>query len=143
MNKAKLIKRLQEEEGLVLKPYRCSQGYLTIGYGRNLEAKGISSSEACMMLANDLSEAIHNCERHILYFRALPDNVQEVLVDMCFNLGIWGLLQFKRMLKAISLQDYETAKKEMLDSKYAKQVPSRARRNAELLKNQYASSGLP
>ena len=136
MNRKKLIKRLQEEEGLSLKLYKCPAGKWTIGYGRNLEAKGISRAEACMMLANDLTDAIHQCEKNILYFDALPANVQEVLVDMCFNMGIGNLLLFKKMLTAISKGYYLTASDELMDSKYArsKWTRRRAERNCEILR---------
>ena len=134
MNKQRLIQRLQKEEELVLKPYLCPAGKLTIGYGRNLEANGISRSEANMLLANDIHNSIFQCEKNILYFKELSDNVQEVLVDMCFNMGIGGLLGFKNMLTAIAKGDFEEAKRELLNSNYAKQLPGRSKRNAELLK---------
>ena len=50
---------------------------------------------------------------------------------MIFNLGLTKLLNFKKFLGAMELGDYETAGKEMLDSRWAKQTPNRAKRMAE------------
>ena len=52
-----VIESLIRDEGLELKPYRDSVGKLTIGIGRNLDDKGISESEARMLLANDVDDA--------------------------------------------------------------------------------------
>ena len=49
-----LLNQLRRHEGLRLDPYKCSEGYLTIGYGRNIETNGISEAEAEFMLMNDL-----------------------------------------------------------------------------------------
>ena len=59
--------------------------------------------------------------------------VQLVLCDMAFNLGLPKLKQFKLMLAAIESGDMEAAASELLDSNYARQVPNRAKRNADML----------
>jgi lysozyme len=56
-----------------------------------------------------------------------------VLLDMAYNLGVDGLLKFRKMLAAIDRRDYELAAKEMLDSRYARQVKGRAQRNALMM----------
>jgi len=126
MNKELLIQQIQKHEGLRLKPYKCSSGKLTIGYGRNLEDVGIDNPEACMLLANDIHKCIKQVEDNILCFAKLNDIRQNVLVNMCFNLSINGLLKFKKFLRALELEDYETASVEMLDSLWSKQVGKRA-----------------
>lgn len=126
MNKEKLIEQIKKHEGLRLKPYKCSENKLTIGYGRNLEANGISNCEANMMLANDIHKYIKQVEDNIPFFYELNDARQNVLVNMSFNLGIYGLLKFKKFLKYLNSEDYIIASKEMLDSRWAKQVGSRA-----------------
>ena len=52
---------------------------------------------------------------------------------MCFNMGSPRVSKFKKMLGALKVQDYQTASKEMLDSKWANQVPNRARRLSEIM----------
>jgi lysozyme len=125
MDKEKLIEQLQRHEGLMLKPYKCSAGKLSIGYGRNLEANGISKSEACMLLSNDVHKCIKQCEE-LFCWDNLNDVRQNVLVNMCFNLGIYGLKRFKKFLGALDRKDYVVASVEMLDSLWSKQVGKRA-----------------
>lgn len=126
-----LIKR---HEGLKLKPYKDSRGYLTIGYGRCLDTKGISEDEAEILLKNDIGECRYNLEHNLSFFAALNDVRQGVLMDMCFNLGIAGLLKFKNMLAAIERGEYDRAAAEMLDSTWADQVHDRAKELASLMK---------
>jgi len=126
--------RLKEEEGFSSRPYRCTSGKLTIGYGRNLDDVGISKDEAETFLENDIVKTYQALVQHLPdIFKHLDKDRQGVLFDMAFNLGIHGLLKFKKMLNALSEGDYQRAANELLDSKYAKQVPSRARRNANIL----------
>lgn len=128
-----VVSRIKKFEGLRLKPYRCTSLKLTIGWGRNLDDIGISKDEAEFMFRNDLDICIDSLEKNIPFFYDLPENVMKVLIDMRFNLGLAGLLGFKKMLHNISAGDYKQAAIELLDSKYASQVGIRATENAELL----------
>lgn len=131
------LKTIEEQlilhEGLRLKPYKCPAGYLTIGVGRNLETKGISREEALFLLRNDIKEIERALSKYDWYTKLDPIR-QKVLIDMCFNLGLAGLLQFRRMITALNLGDYETAADEMLASKWAKQVGARAQRLAQMMR---------
>ena len=127
--KAHLIAR----EGLRLKPYKCPQGKLTLGVGRNIEDNGITTEEAMYLLTNDIHNTIEELENVFEDFPDLPVNAQLVLADMCFNLGLPTLLEFKKMLKAIEEEKWEEAGKQVLDSRYAKLVGERATYNAHLL----------
>ncbi len=131
MNYIDLIKK---HEGLKLKPYRCSSGKLTIGYGRNLDDNGISFKEAEMMLITDIENCKKQLSEKILWWKDQPENVQEVLINMTFNLGIFGLLQFKKTLEHIRLNRHEQASNEMLCSKWAKQVGIRAIELSEIIR---------
>lgn len=130
----KVKERLRKEEGLRLKPYRCSAGKLTIGYGRNIEDNGISIGEAEYLLENDVKSVIQQLNVKIPWINTLTENRQVVLVDMAFNLGIGGLLLFKNTLAMIQRGDYEAAAKAMLQSKWATQVGSRAEALSELMR---------
>lgn len=123
-------------EGLRLKPYRCSAGKLTIGYGRNLEDVGISEKEAEFLLVDDIGECF-NSLLHIFdhtLFSKLTYSRQMVLVDMIFNLGNTRFLGFKKMIQAIKDNDFEEASLQILDSEYARQLPGRSEHNARLMK---------
>lgn len=126
---AQLIKK---HEGLRLKPYRCTAGKLTIGYGRNLEDVGISQSEAEQMLYNDIQNCYAACIK-LPCWNKLNEARQAVLLDMCFNVGFAGLQKFKKMLAALEVGAYSRAAFEMLDSKWARQVKSRADELAQIM----------
>ena len=114
-------------EGLRLKPYRCTAGRLTIGVGRNLEDKGISHHEAMMLLRNDIEEITGQLERHSWYV-ALGPVRRKVLIDMAFNMGLDGLMRFRRMIEALKRANYEAAADEMVNSRWYRQVGERGRR---------------
>jgi lysozyme len=122
-------------EGLRLKPYldTATPPRWSIGYGRNLTDCGISRGEAEELLQHDLTRV----ERELLI--ALPwvtrlDPVRyAVLVDMSYNLGLRGLLQFRSTLAHIEAGDYPRAAGQMLESRWAAQVGTRARRLAGMM----------
>lgn len=120
---------IKRNEGLRLKPYHCQSGKLTIGYGRNLEARGISIKEAEYLFKNDLKIVAKQVTNRIEFYRKLSYKRKMVLVDMAFNMGIEGLLGFKKMLAALKHRDFMEAGKELMRSKYAEQVKTRALQN--------------
>jgi lysozyme len=130
VNRDRLRAALVRDEGIRLKPYHDSLGVLTIGVGRNLEDVGISTREAYYLLDNDLAAAEKDCRNAFPWFAELDAVRQDVLINMAFNLGIVGLKGFTRTLAAVKRGDYAAAAKQMLASKWAKQVKRRASRLA-------------
>ena len=122
-------KYIMRNEGLRLKPYKCKAGKLTIGYGRNLEARGISIKEAEFLLRNDIRLVTGQIESRIDFYKKLSNKRRLVLIDMAFNMGIEGLLGFKKMLAAMKRKNFLEAGKELMRSKYADQVKQRALQN--------------
>ncbi len=125
---------LQSDEGLRLKPYHCTAGKLTIGYGRNLEDRGITEAEAEYLLENDVSEIYEDLAEIYDFFTHLSPMRKAVLIDMAYNLGLGGLNKFQNMIRAIDDGDYSKAAFEMLDSRWASQVGDRAERLSKLMK---------
>ena len=121
-----LIQQLKRHEGFSAKPYFCTANKLTIGYGRNLDDVGITESEASELLRQDVARARHDVYVNIAFAQLLDDARLDVLINMCFNLGVYRLMGFKKMLTALEQRDYMQASAEMLDSKWARQVGSRA-----------------
>lgn len=128
-----VIELIQQHEGFSGKPYLCPAGKLTIGYGRNLEANGIRKPEADFLLLNDILYFDSQISSRWHHYCVLPPKKKMVLIDMAYNLGINGLFNFKRMIKAIEAGDYIEASKEMLDSNWAKQVGKRAIELAKMM----------
>lgn len=135
MDIERIKSRIRKFEGLRLKPYICPSGYLTIGYGRNLESKGITIDEAEFLLNNDVNEVIESLINQIDFFIMLPEPAQEVLVDMAFNMGIVKLLTFTKFLNALREKNWLKAAEEMENSKWYKQVGNRAKELVKIIRS--------
>lgn len=123
-----IFEQLTRDEALRLHPYKDSVGKLTIGVGRNLDDVGISAEEAQVLLQNDVSSAKSKLTQTLPWTGSLDDARFGVLLNMTFNMGIVGLLGFKNMLVLVQSGDYAGAAQEMLNSRWADQVGSRAYR---------------
>lgn len=107
-------------------PYLDTVGKLTIGWGRNIEDNGISQAEGDFMFDNDFARCQADLKQY-KWYTDQPQNVQDALMNMCFNLGIGRLRGFKKMIAALENKDYTTAAIEALESKWANQVGQRAK----------------
>lgn len=146
---SKLIEQLKRHEGFKRNPYRCTAGKLTIGYGYNLDAnplnlsfpiinnlkrEGISSVYALTLLDKHVGDITSKLTDKIPWFHFLSEERKGVLINMAFNLGIDGLLEFKKTLGCIERGWYEEASKAMLNSKWAGQVKNRAKELADQMR---------
>ena len=110
-------------------------GKLTIGYGWNIEDRGITKTEAEIILRGMISDITFRLTAfHPDVFSYLSQIRKNVLIDMAYNLGIAGIEKFKKMWKALKNRDYQKASEEMLNSKWAVQVPRRAKQLAKLMR---------
>jgi len=133
MNIDLLERDLIRDEGKRNKPYKDSKGILTIGIGHNLE-EGISDEAISFIFKNDIQTVIEDLDRNIPWWKTLDEVRQRVLANMCFNLGIVRLLEFRKFLMAAQAGDYKTAAKEMMDSLWASQVGKRAVRLEHMMR---------
>lgn len=133
MNRDRLTQRLMLDEALRLKPYRCSEGKLTIGVGRNLDDKGLTRQEALYLLGHDIDDATTDARSLVPGFDQLDDVRQEVLVNMALNLGRDRLAGFRLFLAAVTRHDWTEAASQMRDSRWYRQVKGRAERLAEAM----------
>ena len=122
------------EEGIRLKPYLCPAGKLTLGVGRNLDDVGITEDEAMAMLDNDIERVKGQLAKAFPWLETKSPDVQRAIANMTFQMGIGALLKFKKMLAALQARDYNAARREALDSAWAKQTPQRAKRVTDLFK---------
>lgn len=128
---------LIRDEGLKLKPYKCTSNKLTIGVGRNLEDKGISEAEAIQMLANDVDEFTNALMRDSEVGRVFTKQNgarQNALVNMAFNMGVPRLKKFVNMWAALDAGHYSKAAEEAKDSRWYHQVKSRGDRICDVLR---------
>lgn len=122
------------DEGIRLKPYLCPAGKTTIGVGRNLDDVGITEDEAMMMLDNDIERVKGQLAKALPWLETKPPGVQRAMANMVFQMGLGGVLKFQKMLAALQARDYNAARREALDSAWAKQTPQRAKRVTDLFK---------
>ena len=123
------LEQIIRDEGIRLKPYRCTEGKLTIGVGRNLEDTGITKEEARYLLHNDYDLARDTATLYPCW-TSLNGPRQAVLVNMVFQMGAAGVSKFRKMFSALDKKDYDLAATEMLDSRWHRQTPKRALRLA-------------
>lgn len=134
MNLDTMRTELIRDEGMKLKPYRCTAGKLTIGVGRNLDDVGITQGEAAHMLDGDIQRTASALDAALPWWRTLDEVRQRVVLNMAFNMGIAGLLKFKHTLAAMQAGKFEDAAAGMLDSQWANQVGQRAQRLAAMMR---------
>ena len=140
-----LKQQLIEDEGCKYEIYLDHLGYKTFGIGHLCKATEpendlevgaeVSKDRVDECFLSDIDKVIEDCI--ILYddFYTLPDEAQLIVANMMFNLGRPRLTNFVRMRKAVNEGNWQEAKLQMLDSKWARQVPNRAERLSERMGN--------
>jgi len=131
-----LTAQLKREEGEVKKhgrhvAYEDHLGYLTIGIGRLIDRRrggGLSDEEAEHLLSNDIETVQFALQTRLPWFGTLSSARKAALINMAFQLGVSGLMTFKKSLTHMEAGNYAWAAKEFLNSRWAKQTPARAKR---------------
>lgn len=133
---ARIIEQLRRDEGEKLQAYQDHLGYWTIGVGRLIDARkggGISAQESAYLLNNDISRVDQALRSALPWFGQLDEVRQAALINMGFQLGTAGLLEFKRTLACVRDGRFAEAETHALASKWAQQTPARAKRVARQL----------
>jgi GH24 family phage-related lysozyme (muramidase) len=148
-NTADLRAELSRDEARRTRPYRDSEGILTVGVGWNLEAHGLPlevierlltahglpEPDVDLLLDMGIARAEADMDALLPGWRETLDPVrQRVLLNMAFNLGRARLDAFARMWAAVRARDWTTAAAEMMDSKWARQVGVRAARLERMMR---------
>jgi lysozyme len=136
MSKESLKEKIKMHEGFRSMIYLDSLNKKTIGFGHLIvhednfvEGKEYSHHELTELFNKDFEKGwdsmINFCEVNNL--RSISDTAKEILCEMIFQMGYSGVGKFKNMIKALQNRDYKLASTEMLDSRWAKQTPNRAK----------------
>jgi lysozyme len=128
---------LVKEEAFVPHVYKDSLGYWTIGHGIMVDKRkggGLRPEESLFILRNRLKLAGAVMDDKIPWWRDLNGPRRAILLSMAYQMGVDGLLRFKRTLAAIREGDYAKGAKGMMASLWAQQTPGRARRHAQVMK---------
>jgi lysozyme len=122
-------------EGTRNLPYEDEAENLTIGIG-HLLSKPISDAAINQIFEDDISEAIDELDKFFPGWRNHDRTRQNVLAELCFNMGPQRLAGFRLMWAALDARDYVEAAKQLLDSRWRRQVKeTRATRLADLLEH--------
>lgn len=132
---SKLSDQLRIHEGVRKHVYLCSAGYETIGVGRNIadSGLGLSDDEIDYLLENDIKRCRKELETYS-WFSDLDEVRQDALINMCFNLGLSRLANFKNALSSMAVGAYSDAAEHFLDSRWATQVGNRAQEVAHMIR---------
>ena len=138
MDIEKLREELTQDEGCIYKIYNDHLGYATFGIGHlvlesdpeiDLPIDALVSKERVVeCFEKDIDGVFNDLDRNLSWWVGLSEDHQRVIANMAFNLGINRLKKFKKFLAALQESDFETAAKEMIDSRWAEQVGPRATR---------------
>ena len=124
---------LKLDEGFRSKPYKCTAGYLTIGWGHNLDANGIKTKFLQTMYDDDCDDKVAEMKRHAALAWIFDDGQmnqvrRDAFVNLAFNLGVNGLANFVRTLQAARECDWHWCANELKGSKWYGQVGRRGPR---------------
>ena len=139
MNLIKLQDEIADDEGVKYETYRCSLGHVTGGIGHLITewdeevysgpiGTKIPHQQVDDWFAKDIGTTIKDCNLLFSQFNNLPDEIQHVLANMCFQLGRPRLSKFKNMIAAVEDLDWVKMADEMEDSNWYRQTPNRAKR---------------
>ena len=138
--------RVRFHEGVRTQMYLDSLGKATIGIGhlikphereRYAEGVEISMDEVEELFEMDLNRAAAGAESLIkeCIGHDLPPHIEEVILEMVYQLGTQGVRNFKKFWKALRIKDWKTAASEMKDSRWHKQTTKRCESLAEIVAN--------
>ena len=145
MDIEKLRKQLEIDEGIVHEIYLDHLGLATFGIGHlvidsdpeyGAEVGTAVAESRCIEVFNqDVEIVLSDCK--ILYpdFDELPEEVQQIIANMMFNMGRPRLSKFKGMKRGVDARDWNAAADEMVDSAWYRQVTNRAERLVERMRN--------
>ena len=133
-----LTAQLRRDEGTKATVYKDTLGFDTIGVGRLIDSRkpgaGLRPNEIDYLLRNDINDRVQALTKALPWFAKLDKARRGVLVNMAFQMGTAGLLEFSHTLGLVRDGKYAEASVQMLKSRWAKQTPARAGRLSEQMK---------
>ena len=131
-----LLESIKKHEGFVEHVYDDSLGIPTIGYGFAIKDLVLDEDIAEDILIRKLERLKRNANSRFRWLEDMPVVVQEVILNMCYQLGVTGVSKFRRAISAFQEGDWDEAANEMLDSLWARQTPNRAKELSNIVRNQ-------
>lgn len=133
-----LREQLEVDEGVKYEIYLDHLGYPTFGVGHLIKdsdeesgqpvGTGVSEERVRTAFEEDVQVVLSDCCKLYEDFNDLPEEAQQIIANMMFNLGYPRLSKFKGMKAGVDARDWNAAADEMVDSAWYRQVPNRAQR---------------
>ena len=138
MDVEKLREQLKIDEGCVYEIYNDHLGYPTFGIGHLVRESDpengspigtkVSEDRVADAFDDDIEIVLSDCNKLYPDFEDLPEEVQQIIANMMFNMGYPRLSKFKGMKAGVEAGDWQRAADEMVDSRWYEQVTNRAQR---------------
>jgi lysozyme len=122
-----LIESIKQHEGYVGVVYKDSLGIDTIGYGFAIKDLELDRDICDIILKRKLKALEDRVNLKFSWYKYMPQEIKDVVMEMCYQLGVTGVSKFKKTLAYLQDKRWEEASVEMLDSLWAKQTPNRAK----------------
>ena len=145
MNIEKLQEELEIDEGCKYEIYLDHLGYPTFGIGHLITdddpeygwevGASIDTVRVHEAFESDIEGVLSDCSKLYSDFEDLPEEAQRVIANMMFNMGYTRLSKFKNMKLSVDDRNWDIAADEMVDSRWYYQVPNRAKRLVERMRN--------
>lgn len=130
-----LIDSIKKNEGYRPMVYDDHLGNPTIGYGFLISQLHLDEDICDMILERKVGEIKLQLHRKFPFVLDLPEEVQDVCIEMVFQLGLKSFSRFRKTIALLRLGNFKAAADEMLDSKWAReQTPARAKRLSNIVK---------
>jgi len=132
-----LIDKIKEHEGFRSTVYQCTAGHDTLGFGFKVSDLELDLDIAEEILKRKLDKLIKRVHNRFSWVSNAPEPIQEVVYNMCYQMGVSGFSKFKKTIQYLADKNYDKASKEMLDSKWARSdSPNRAIELSNIVKAQ-------
>jgi len=129
-----LIDSIKQHEGYRSKVYDDSLGIPTIGYGFAIKDLELDQDICDLILERKVKDLKDRIKKKFSWYRYMPPTIKDIVVEMCYQLGVYGFSCFKKTISYLQNKEWEKASVEMLDSRWAVQTPRRARELSEIVK---------
>ena len=122
-----------KNEGYVGIVYKDSLGIDTIGYGFAIKDLEFDKDICDLILERKLKDLESRIKLKFGWYPFMPKTIQDVVMEMCYQLGVTGFSKFVKTITYLKDKDFKNASIEMLDSKWAKQTPNRAKKMSKIV----------
>jgi|TARA_Y100000296_G_C4987416_1_gene163680 GH24 family phage-related lysozyme (muramidase) len=131
-----LVDSIIQDEGYRSSVYLDSLGKPTIGYGFLVDALELQEDVCNVILYRKLEKLVKDIKFNMRWFDDMPEKIQDVIINMCYQLGVAGFMKFKKTIQLLKNKQWNRASVEMLNSRWGReQTPQRALRLSKIVKS--------